>query len=122
VTRLLLDANFGPRTAGFLADRFAFDASSVIERGLGHLTDEDVVALAIREERVILTFDLDFGEIFHRREHGRFGVIVVRTRDQTVDAVNRLLDSFFSTEAPTIALERALVVIGERRIRVETLD
>jgi predicted nuclease of predicted toxin-antitoxin system len=122
VTRLLLDANFGPRTATFLADRFGFDASSVIGRGLGHLPDEDVIALAIREGRVILTFDLDFGEIFHRREHGRFGVIVVRTRDQTVDAVNRLLEAFFSMEGSSIALERALVVLGERRIRVETLD
>lgn len=91
-------------------------------RGLGHLSDEDVVALAIREGRVILTFDLDFGEIFHRREHGRFGVVVVRTRDQTVDAVNSLLGVFFSTEAQTIVLERSLVVLGEHRIRVETLD
>jgi predicted nuclease of predicted toxin-antitoxin system len=122
VTRLLLDANFGPRTARFLAGRFGFDTSSVIERGLGHLTDEDVVALAIREQRVIVTFDLDFGEIFHRREHGRFGVIVVRTRNQTVDAVNMLLEAFLTFEAPSIALERSLVVIGERRIRVETLD
>jgi hypothetical protein len=71
---------------------------------------------------VILTFDLDFGEIFHRRELGRFGVIVVRTRAQTVDVVNGLLDTFFSTQAQTIRLERALVDIGERRIRVETFD
>jgi predicted nuclease of predicted toxin-antitoxin system len=89
---------------------------------VGHLSDEEVVALAIREERGILTFDLDFGEIVHRREHGRFGAIVVRTRDQTVDVVNGLLESFFSTQAQTITLDRALVVIGERRIRVETVE
>jgi predicted nuclease of predicted toxin-antitoxin system len=122
VTRLLLDANFGPRTATFLSHRFGFDASSVIGRGLGHLSDEVVVALAMRERRVIVTFDLDFGEIFHRRAHGRFGVIVVRTRDQTVEAVNQLLESFFSTEAPSIVLDQALVVLGERRLRVDRFE
>lgn len=99
-----------------------FDTSSVIERGIGQLIDEDVVTLAIREERIIVTFDLDFGEMFHRREHGRFGVIVVRTRNQTVDAVNTLLEAFFITEAPSIALEKSLVVVGERRVRVESFE
>lgn len=31
------------------------------------VTDEDVIALAIREERLILTFDKDYGELVFRK-------------------------------------------------------
>src|SRR5512144_2177385 len=43
---------------------------------------------AKREQRVIVTLDQDFGEIYYLRERGRVGVLVLRLRDQTVASVN----------------------------------
>jgi predicted nuclease of predicted toxin-antitoxin system len=120
VTSFLLDANLSPESARYLAVAFGLDVTDLISQGLGHLRDQEVVELAKREDRVIITFDLDIGEIYHRRNRGRFGVILLRLDDQTVEAVNRVLDRFFRSEAATIALERSLVVIDDRRVRVVT--
>lgn len=39
------------------------DAVHLRDRGLERLADSGVFALAVQESRVLLTFDLDFGEI-----------------------------------------------------------
>jgi predicted nuclease of predicted toxin-antitoxin system len=82
------------------------------------LRDREVVTLAKLEGRVIVTFDLDFGEIYHAEQRGRVGVIILRIRDQTVDSVNRVLERFFESEAANIPLERSLVIIEETRVRI----
>ncbi len=74
--------------------------------------------MARREARVIVTFDLDIAEIYHRHEPGQFGVILLRLSDQTVDSVNATLLRFSRDEASSFVLDRSLVVIDERRVRV----
>ncbi|MBU7042136.1 MAG: DUF5615 family PIN-like protein [Theionarchaea archaeon] len=39
------------------------------------MSDEEVLTLAIEQNRVIITLDLDFGEIFHFHERGRVGIM-----------------------------------------------
>jgi predicted nuclease of predicted toxin-antitoxin system len=41
----------------------AHDAVHLREEGLIRLPDPDIVAKAAQEQRVVLTFDLDFGDI-----------------------------------------------------------
>ena len=41
----------------------AHDAMHLREEGLIRLPDPDIVAKAAQEQRVVLTFDLDFGDI-----------------------------------------------------------
>ena len=73
---------------------------------------------AKREQRVIVTLDQDFGEIYYLRERGRVGVLVLRLRDQTVASVNRVLAAFFHTQAHDIDLDTSLVVVDEHQVRV----
>src|SRR5512144_2037746 len=73
---------------------------------------------AKREQRVIVTLDQDFGEIYYLRERGRVGVLVLRLRDQTVASVNRVLAAFFHTQAHDIDLDTSLVVLDEHQVRV----
>jgi predicted nuclease of predicted toxin-antitoxin system len=42
------------------------------------LSDSDVVALALREHRLLLTEDKDFGDLVFRREHAIPGVVLLR--------------------------------------------
>lgn len=42
------------------------DAVHLRERGLARLPDEQVLELAFAESRILLTFDLDFGEMCSR--------------------------------------------------------
>ena len=115
---LLLDANLSPETAAYLRTAFGIDVIDLATIGLDELSDEDVVALARNEGRVIVSFDLDMGEIFHRQDGGPFGLILLRLENQTVESVNRVLDRFFRVEALTIPLSVSLVVLDEVRTRV----
>jgi predicted nuclease of predicted toxin-antitoxin system len=116
--RLLLDASLSPLTCDFLVDTFGLDVTELYRQGLHQLRDVDIVAMAKQQGRVIITFDLDFGEIYHRHERGQVGVIILRLEDQTVESVNQVLEKFFRGPAQDIPLERSLVVIDESRVRV----
>jgi predicted nuclease of predicted toxin-antitoxin system len=119
VTRFLLDANISPETRTYLAVTFGFDVIDLLTEQQAFLPDEEVVALAKRAQRVLITHDLDFGELYHLKERGDFGVIILRLADQTVESVNRVLGQFFSDPATAeIPLTTSLVVIEEHRVRV----
>jgi len=121
VTRILLDANLSPRTAHFLTERFEFDVVALSTLGLSHLDDFEVIAQAKVKRRILVTFDVGFGRLFHRYERGQVGIIVLRLADQSVASANRALERLFIDPAvDAIALERSLVIVDESRIRVTT--
>jgi len=59
--RLLADESI-PRTVITLLRERGYDIASVYELKPG-MSDEEVVELAVKEQRVIVTFDKDFGRI-----------------------------------------------------------
>lgn len=121
MTRWLLDANLSPRTATFLIERFGFDVVSLLTLGLGDMDDVRVIELAKQQRRVLITLDVGFGTMYHRYEHGRVGIIVLRLANQSADSANQALERFFADPtAQKIALERSLVMIDEARFRVTT--
>lgn len=118
MSKFLLDANLSPETQVYLEKTFGFDVIDLITQKQFALSDEEIVILAKEQKRVIITFDLDFGEIYHLREEGKLGVIILRLDDQTVESVNRSLKAFFNGEAKNISLETSLVVLEKDKIRV----
>ena len=122
--RFLLDANLSPETAEFLRRHFSFDASSLIEAGIAGLKDDEIATIADKENRNIITLDLDFGKIYHESPENRFGVTIIRTRDQRIEHVNELLKKFFlSGQGEKIFSynPNALVVIEDTLIRTVNL-
>ena len=120
MSRFLLDANLSPDTARYLATSFDLDVTDLASRRLNRLTDNEVAALARREQRVIITLDLDFGELYHRRERGQLGVIILRLRDESIESVNEVLGRFFRTQADEFDLDHSLVVLDEVRVRIRS--
>lgn len=117
----LLDANLSPETAAFLCQQFSFNAQSLLERKQAHLTDSEIVNLAVAENLIIITLDLDFGELYHQKEAGKFGVIILRLRDQRVERVNAMLEQFLAIQQGDKLFTNnpnALVVITETAIRI----
>lgn len=53
------------------------DVLYVAEAAAG-LSDAEVIALALQENRLLLTEDKDFGELVFRREHAVPGVVLMR--------------------------------------------
>ncbi len=60
--RFLLDMNIPVSVAEWLR-RDGHDTVHIRERGGTRMTNREVFAVATRESRVMVTFDLDFGEI-----------------------------------------------------------
>ena len=115
--------NISPKTADFLR-RFNFDVKSLIEENLSSLDDLEVIKLAKKEKRLIITFDLDFGEIFYFLEKGKIGVIILRLRDQRVEVVNKVLErfiSYYKTARKLNRINKSLIILDEYNIRFYTV-
>lgn len=88
--------------------------------GLRELPDSDVIATAPASGRVIITLDEDFTPPFTPTRTLSEGIISLDLTNESrpVRSVNRILDTFLRSNAPTIDLEPALVVITEQTIRI----
>lgn len=114
----LADENISPETADLL-EALGFPCSSLTRDGPRRLTDRQIVDLSKEEGLIILTHDLDFGEIHYLSQEREIGVLVLRLRRQTVETVNDVLERFLSSgEITEEALRRSLVVVSENWYRV----
>ena len=58
--------------------------------------DRELLAVAQKEARIVLTFDQDFGElVFHQHRPAAAGVVLFRLRRQSPEVVMPFLRSFF---------------------------
>ena len=81
--------------------------------------DQDVLARAVSEERVLLTFDKDFGELaFRSRLPASCGIILFRPTAQTSEQIARLVVSAMETDTDWIG---HFAVVEKNRIRVRPL-
>jgi len=94
--------------------RKGLDIVSVIELSLG-LKDKEVLNLANKEERIIVTFDKDFGELVVRRRVKVKGLILLRFIPRSSQQVAEKIWQVLESEIP---LENNLPVVREHTIRV----
>jgi predicted nuclease of predicted toxin-antitoxin system len=67
------------------------DAVHLRDEGLIRLRDPEIMVKAVAERRIVLTFDLDFGDILAAAHSGTPSVVIFRLRNQTPGAVNARL-------------------------------
>lgn len=79
--RLLVDENLSPRVAAFLGEA-GLDAVYVLDRGLGGASDSDVSALAIAEDRAIVSADSDFASMLALSQGTAPSLVLLRSGDQ----------------------------------------
>jgi predicted nuclease of predicted toxin-antitoxin system len=93
-----------------------------------HLRDEDLICLpdsqiaakAVEESRILLTFDLDFGDILAVARSAAPSVIIFRLRNQTPAAVNPRLFRVIAECASELA-SGAIVIVEDEGFRVRRL-
>jgi predicted nuclease of predicted toxin-antitoxin system len=88
--RFLLDENVDYRLVSFLLKR-GYDVTSVAKDYLYGLADEDVLAMATQEHRILITNDKDFGELVVRRHFPHRGVLLFRLKDENIANVQTRL-------------------------------
>ena len=96
------------------------DAVHIREEGLGQLPDAAILEKAREEGRVVLTFDLDFGDLLAAGVHPLPSVIIFRLRNQTPASVTPRLLKVLSECGDDLA-SGAVVTIEDTRYRLRRL-
>jgi predicted nuclease of predicted toxin-antitoxin system len=117
--KFLANMGISPVTVEFLR-RLGHDATHLHEEGLDQLPDTDVLEKAHRERCVLLTNDLDFGELLAQSRAASPSVVIFRLANMRPESVNAHLAALLSRFAAE--LERgAIVSVTEGRIRLRKL-
>lgn len=118
--KFLIDQNRSPRLAALLRQR-GHDAVHTLDRGLERAEDTDLLLLAEREGRVIVSADTDFGTLLAFSGRRRPSVILFRSRNAlTADQHAELILGHLEDLTPDLA-EGAVVVVSDDRIRIRRL-
>jgi len=117
--RFLADMGVDIRVVQWLRQN-GHDTKHLRDEGLHRIPNGEVFVKAISENRVIVTFDLDFGEIVALSRGERASVILFRLHNtRTPHLINRLATVLADA---TEALEQgAVVVVEESRHRIRYL-
>jgi predicted nuclease of predicted toxin-antitoxin system len=111
--RFLANENFPLRVCQALSEQ-GFDIVSATHVCRG-ARDEDVLARASAEGRVVITFDKDYGTlVFRRKLPAPAGVVFLRIRPKSVGFI---LDRVLRVLKSDIPLANRFTVVSETRIR-----
>ena len=117
--KFLLDMGLARSTAEFLRTQ-GHDAVHLREQRLQRLKDSQIVRKALTEDRVILTHDLDLGQIVALSRDRFPSVITFRLADMQPAQVNHYLIEVLTHFAEQLEMG-ALVSVNEQAIRVRLL-
>jgi len=84
--KVKLDENL-PHALAELLRAAGHDVATVLGEGLGGLEDPHLAEIASSEDRVLMTFDLDFADVRHYPIGSHAGIVVFRLRDQRWSAL-----------------------------------
>ena len=117
--KFLADMGISPRVISALRER-GHDALHLQEEGLGRLPDGEILAKALVEGRVLLTHDLDFGDLLAASRGKLPSVIIFRLKDMRAENVQVHLFSILDKQST--ALENGVICsVTERKVRIRTL-
>jgi predicted nuclease of predicted toxin-antitoxin system len=117
--RFLLDMNLPPAMTEWLRAE-GHDAVHVREIGLAGFPDHRVFARAAEDGRIVITFDLDFGEIVALRGASGAGVALLRLRLVRQSRLRERLRVAIA-EAAEALQAGAIIVVEDTRIRIRRM-
>jgi predicted nuclease of predicted toxin-antitoxin system len=123
--KFLLDENADRRLIPFL--KHLGHNVTVIAQDYPHgLLDQEVLALAVQEERILITQDTsDFGELIFRQHHPHCGVILFRFKSEETNIAMRKdrlayvlhsygdqLDQFLAVTPKRVRIRKAAITLA----------
>ena len=94
-----------------------YDAMSVLEQGMGGESDPVLDEVCIKEGRVLITLDTDFGDIRVYPPSEAPGYVVLRLKQQdkysVIEIMERLIPMFNQEN-----LENRLWIVDEHKVRI----
>jgi predicted nuclease of predicted toxin-antitoxin system len=117
--RFLADAGISPKTVEFLT-QLGHEATHVRTLGMQRAPDAQVIALARTDGSVVLSFDLDFGDLLALGVTDKPSVILFRLADERAESVNRRLSTVLNEQVTELE-SGALILVQDTRYRVRKL-
>lgn len=117
--KFLVDMPLSPKTAEYLRS-LGHDAAHAYEIGKEKAPDEELIEFAEKENRIIITMDLDFGTILHYAKKKSPGLIIFRISFATVETVNAALIAITQRMKPE-DIANSVIVVDDQRVRVRKL-
>ncbi len=112
--RWLVDENVAPQVTAFLRER-GDEILDVKEAGWFGLSDEELLRAARREDRITVTYDVNFAAL-KKLEQSHPGIIFLRLRNLRPEAAIAALKGFLE-EHGSKDLTNTLAIIEEARVR-----
>jgi predicted nuclease of predicted toxin-antitoxin system len=114
--RFLADMCVDVRVVDWLRKK-GYDATHLRDQGLHRMPNGDIFEKAVREDRIVITFDLDFGEIAALTAGRKASVILFRLKNTRTSHVIERLSAVI--EGFAAALEKGAIITSEEtRYRV----
>ncbi|MBI3968086.1 MAG: DUF5615 family PIN-like protein [Chloroflexi bacterium] len=112
--KFLLDESADLPLADFLSDR-GHDVKSIVRDYPRSLSDREVLALAVQEERILITNDRDFGELIVQSRLDHTGVIYFRLGEESIPTKLEWLARVLAEQSHQLD---HFITVTNRRIRV----
>ncbi|NBD35476.1 MAG: hypothetical protein GVY30_05705 [Chloroflexi bacterium] len=117
--KFLADMGISPQSVAFLRD-LDIEAIHLHELSLDRLPDSEILEKARREGYIVLTHDLDFGELLALSGAEVPSVVIFRLQNMRPENINRYLKILISEHQTTLD-KGAILSVNEGRIRVRQL-
>lgn len=96
------------------------DAIHLAEQGLQKMADGEILQKARQESRILLTHDLDFGELLAASGGVLPSVVIFRLKDMRAANVSNHLLSIINQQSGPLQ-KGAILSVTEQRVRIRTL-
>lgn len=117
--KCLADMGISPHSVAFLR-KLGIEAVHLHELGLDRLPDAEIMAKALQEDYVVLTHDLDFGELLALSGAKLPSVVIFRLQNMTPANVNHYLRVLVDGYQDVLA-EGVIISVTEGHLRVRKL-
>jgi len=117
--RFLADMGVSRRVTAWLQEQ-GHDVVHLRTEGLQRLPNGQIFRKAMNEKRIVLTFDLDFGEIVAQSQGQPVSVILFRLHNATSPFVIRRLQTILPAMEEALQ-SGAVVVVQDGRFRIRRL-
>jgi len=117
--KFLADVGISIRTVRALKEE-GYDAVHLCEQGLQRLPDSEILKKAAAEGRIILTFDLDFGDMLALEIKKSPSIVIFRLHNETPASVNPRLFEVLNDRKSELE-KGALIIVEDNRYRIRRL-
>lgn len=117
--KFLADMGIAQSTVKWLSDQ-GNNAGHVRNLNMHKASDEEIVAKAKQEGSIVLTCDLDFGDIMAVTGEKSPGIIIFRLANSRPDNINKRLQQVLQ-ESSVALNDGALIIVEDARHRVRLL-